>query len=262
MLAVAATGAALACLSLASATVAVVPAAIDLPGGTSVPTPSSTPQVNVPSVSVGPVQTPSATVPSEPLPSTGGDPPPPTNDPPRGGSGSGTPSSSGGSSSGGAQSTSGSSGSHTVRPLRPRPGGGSTTPGGDPSSHVRTGGGRSGAGARSKGARHRAAGAFGAAATPATGGLFGVPGSGPPAAGLSSRPLSRSAPLDVSVRHALSSVAHQVGRFDPRVAIREATGWRPSLVTMTLLVIAFGLLVFASGSVAIMRGGRDQRPAG
>src|SRR5205807_7812515 len=57
MLAVAATGAALACLSLASATVAVVPAAIDLPGGTSVPTPSSTPQVNVPSVSVGPVQT-------------------------------------------------------------------------------------------------------------------------------------------------------------------------------------------------------------
>src|SRR5437588_43961 len=169
MLAVAATGAALACLSLASATVAVVPAAIDLPGGTSVPTPSS---------------------------------------------------------------------------------------------HVRTGGGGSGGGGRTTGARHRAAGAVGAAATPATGGLFGIPGSGPPAAGLSSRPLSRSAPLDVSVRHALSSAAHQVGRFDPRVAIREATGWRPSLVTMTLLVIAFGLLVFASGSVAIMRGGRDQRPAG
>src|SRR5436190_2672370 len=254
MLAVAATGAALACLSVASATVAVVPAAIDLSGGTSVPTPSSTPQVNVPSVSVGPVQTPSASVPSEPLPSTGGDPPPPTSDPPRGGSGSG------GSSSGGAQTTSSSSGSHTVRPLRPRPGGGSTGPGGEGSSHVRIVGGRSGAGAHNTGARGRAPGAFGAG-TRATAGLFGVPGSAPPAAGLSSRPLSRSAPLDVSVRHALSSAAHQVARFDPREAIREATGWRPSLVTMTLLVIAFGLLVFASGSVAIMRGGRDQRPA-
>ena len=255
MLAVAATGAALACLSVASATVAVVPAAIDLPGGTSVPTPSSTPQVNVPSVSVGPVQTPPESVPSEPLPSTGGDPPPPTSDPPRGGSGSG------GSSSGGAQTTSSSSGSHTVRPLRPRPGGGSTGPGGEGSSHVRIVGGRSGAGAHNTGARDRAPGALGAG-TRATAGLFGVPGSAPPAAGLSSRPLSRSAPLDVSVRHALSSAAHQVARFDPRVAIREATGWRPSLVTMTLLVIAFGLLVFASGSVAIMRGGRDQRPAG
>jgi len=260
MLAVAATGAALACLSVASATVAVVPAAIDLSGGTSLPTPSSTPQVNVPSVSVGPVQTPPESVPSEPLPSTGGDPPPPTSDPPRGGSGSGAPSGSGGSSSG-AQTTSSSSGSHTVRPLRPRPGGGSTGPGGEGSSHVRIVGGRSGAGAHNTGARDRAPGAFGAAGTRATAGLFGVPGSAPPAAGLSSRPLSRSAPLDVSVRHALSSAAHQVARFDPRVAIREATGWRPSLVTMTLLVIAFGLLVFASGSVAIMRGGRDQRPA-
>ena len=149
-----------------------------------------------------------------------------------------------------------------MRPLRPGPGGGSTSPGGEGSSHVRIVGGRSGAGALTKGARDRGPGAFGAAGTRATAGLFGVPGSGPPAAGLSSQPLSRSAPLDVSVRHALSSAVQQVGRFDPRVAIREATGWGPSFVTMTLLVLAFGLLVFASGSVAIMRGGRDQRPAG
>src|SRR5438552_2970103 len=63
------TEAALVGLLIAVPNVTTVPAALDV-GGTTVPTPSSTPEVTVPSVTVGPVSTPEVNVPSEPLPST------------------------------------------------------------------------------------------------------------------------------------------------------------------------------------------------
>src|SRR2546423_9273659 len=62
----------LVCLLVGAPTMTATPANIDLPGGTSVPAPSSTPPVTVPSVQVGPVSTPQVNVPSVPLPSTSG----------------------------------------------------------------------------------------------------------------------------------------------------------------------------------------------
>ena len=47
----------------------------------------------------------------------------------------------------------------------------------------------------------------------------------------------------------------------PIQAIRDATGWDPSVLLMALLLLSFGLLVFAVGYSASAVGGRDQRPA-
>jgi hypothetical protein len=80
-------------------------------------------------------------------------------------------------------------------------------------------------------------------------------------AGLQSAPLSRDRSLDSAARHTLSGVFDRLARLDPRDAIREATGWRPSFLDMVMLLMGCGLAVFALASAVMLLGGRDERAA-
>jgi hypothetical protein len=82
----------------------------------------------------------------------------------------------------------------------------------------------------------------------------------PGTAGLVSQPLSRHESLDAAAGHTLSRVFDRLRQLDPRVAIREATGWTPSFGDMVLLLLGCGLLVFTM-SAAVLLGRGDPRPA-
>jgi hypothetical protein len=76
-------------------------------------------------------------------------------------------------------------------------------------------------------------------------------------AGLVSRPLARHESLDSAAGHTVSRVFDRLRQLDPRIAIREATGWTPSYVDMLLILLGSGLLVFAT-SAAVMFGRGNQ----
>jgi hypothetical protein len=251
------TEAGLVCLLATMPTLTATPANVDLPGGTSVPAPSSTPEVTVPSVNVGPVSTPEVSVPSEPVPSTStsggggsGDPgsgTPPADSTPRGG---------GSGSSGSGSASSAGSGSHAARPRRP---------GADSTSSAIESSGEGSAQRRSTGTRSTAGtrGATGSAASAnpfASTGTAAAASPGIAGAGLVSQPLGRHESLDSAAGHTLSRVFDRLRQLDPRVAIREATGWTPSYVDMVLLLLGCGLLVFTA-SATVMLGRREGRPA-
>jgi hypothetical protein len=253
------TEAGLVCLLATMPTLTATPANVDLPGGTSVPAPSSTPEVTVPSVNVGPVSTPEVSVPSEPVPSTStstsggggsGDPgsgTPPADSTPRGG---------GSGSSGSGSASSAGSGSHAARPRRP---------GADSTSSAIESSGEGSAQRRSTGTRSTAGtrGATGSAASAnpfASTGTAAAASPGIAGAGLVSQPLGRHESLDSAAGHTLSRVFDRLRQLDPRVAIREATGWTPSYVDMVLLLMGCGLLVFMT-SATVLLGRRDARPA-
>jgi hypothetical protein len=114
------------------------------------------------------------------------------------------------------------------------------------------------------GATHRArtggGGAAGWGANPFASAAPGATSSGIAGVGLVSQPLSRHESLDSAAGHTLSRALDRLGQLDPRVAIREATGWTPSYVDMLLLLLGCGLLVFMT-SAAILLGRREARPA-
>jgi hypothetical protein len=55
-------------------------------------------------------------------------------------------------------------------------------------------------------------------------------------------------------------VFDRLSQLDPRVAVRDATGWTPSYVDMVLLLLGCGLLVFSTSAAVLLRRG-DGRPA-
>jgi hypothetical protein len=90
-----------------------------------------------------------------------------------------------------------------------------------------------------------------------------VPGATSPGiagAGLVSQPLSRHESLDSAAGHTLSRAFDRLRQLDPRVAIREVTGWTPSYVDMLLLLLGSGLLVFTA-SAPVLLGRRGERAA-
>jgi hypothetical protein len=130
-----------------------------------------------------------------------------------------------------------------------------------------SGGGSAQRRSTSPGSAHGAAGARAAAGSGGSANPFGSAGTAPGAAlpgitgaGLVSHPLSRHESLGSAAGHTLSQAFDRLRHLDPRVAIREATGWTPSYVDMVLLLLGSGLVVFAT-SAAVLVGRGDARAA-